>query len=230
MKQEKITIGGIPAIVWGEKSDKAYIFVHGKMSAKEYAEQLARIADEKGIQTISFDLPEHGERKDENRRCDVWNGVADLTTIADYVFDRWRTVSLFACSLGAFFSLHAYKNRALEKCLFMSPIADMEYLIHQMFTWFNVTEEQLREQGEIPTPVDILSWRYYGYVRENPIEQWDFPTSVLYGTLDNMQSREVIESFCDKFGCKLTVSDGSEHPFMAESDTPIVEKWLRENV
>ncbi len=27
----KINIGNIPAILWGESSDKIYIFVHGKM-------------------------------------------------------------------------------------------------------------------------------------------------------------------------------------------------------
>ena len=41
--------------------EKVYIHVHGKMSRKEYAEAFAEIAEKKGYQTISFDLPEHGE-------------------------------------------------------------------------------------------------------------------------------------------------------------------------
>jgi hypothetical protein len=35
-------IDGIPAILWGERSEKIYIHVHGKMSRKEYAEIICR--------------------------------------------------------------------------------------------------------------------------------------------------------------------------------------------
>ena len=85
---QNIKINNIPAIIWGEKSDKVYIHVHGKMSSKEYAENFARIADKKGYQTLSFDLPEHGERENNNYRCDIWNGIYDLTEIGDYAFSK----------------------------------------------------------------------------------------------------------------------------------------------
>jgi hypothetical protein len=68
-------------MIWGEKSENLYIHVHGKMSSKEYAEDFAKIANSKGIQTLSFDLPEHGERKDNDYRCDIWNGMRDLSAI-----------------------------------------------------------------------------------------------------------------------------------------------------
>lgn len=155
MKELKIAVAGIPAIVWGEPSEKVYIHVHGKMSRKEYAQDFAEIAEKKGYQTISFDLPEHGERADCNCRCDIWNGIHDLNAIADYVFSKWNQAALYACSLGAFFSLHAYSDRKIEKCLFQSPIVDMEYLIRQMFLWFQVTEERLRTEKEIATPVEM---------------------------------------------------------------------------
>ena len=35
MKKEKIYIGNIPSIIWGEKSNKVFIAVHGNMSNKE---------------------------------------------------------------------------------------------------------------------------------------------------------------------------------------------------
>ena len=41
MKREKTLISGIPAIVWGEPSDRAYIHKQKKMSRKEYAESFA---------------------------------------------------------------------------------------------------------------------------------------------------------------------------------------------
>ena len=229
MTREKIYIGNIPVILWGKKSDRAYLFVHGKMSNKESAEAFAEIAADKGCQTISFDLPEHGERTDKEYPCNITNGIADLTQIGDYVFKNWKTVSLFGSSLGAFFSLHAYRDRHFENCLFQSPIVNMEYLIHQMFIWFNLSEEELREKGEIPTPIDTMSWPYYLYVKDHPIDRWTAPTHILYGAKDNLQSREVINEFVGKFNCRLTVSENSEHAFMEESDMPIVTAWMKEN-
>lgn len=49
MTVNKIKINDIPAIVWGEKSDKVYLFVHGKMSSKESAEAFAEIAEEGAV-------------------------------------------------------------------------------------------------------------------------------------------------------------------------------------
>jgi len=230
MLKEKIYIGNIPVIILGEKSNKAYIFVHGKMSNKESAQAFAEIANSKGYQTISFDLPEHGERTDKGYKCNIMNGIADLTQVGDYVFDNWKSVSLFGCSLGAFFSLHAYSNRHFNNCLFQSPIVDMEYLIRQMFLWFHITEEELKAKGEMITPIDTMSWLYYMYVKEHTIDKWTAPTHILYGAKDNLQSRKVINEFVDKFNCRLTVSENSEHPFMNEHDEAIVETWMRNNL
>lgn len=34
MKLERIEIQGIPALVWGEPSDKVYLCVHGKLAGE----------------------------------------------------------------------------------------------------------------------------------------------------------------------------------------------------
>ena len=226
MKVEKINIEGIPALVWGEESEKVYLCVHGKMSCKESAEGIAEIAAEKGYQTISFDLPQHGERKDETKRCDIWNGIHDLTVMGEYVFRRWKEVSLYGCSLGAYFSLHAYRDRTFTNCLFQSPILDMESLIRQMFLWFGITEERLAKEKEIDTPIDLMSWDYFQYVLAHPVTKWNSPTHILYGGRDDLQSLAVIEQFAKRFGCDMTLSENSQHPFMEEADFPIVHQWL----
>lgn len=216
MKTTKFYIGKIPVIIWGAKSDKVYIYVHGKMSDKESAETFAQIAENKGYQTISFDLPEHGERKSKNYRCDIWNGISDLHQISFYTFANWKSVSLFACSLGAYFSLQAYKDITFEKCFFLSPIVNMEYLIKNMFQWFHVTEEMLYTKREIPTPIDTLSWDYFQYVKKNPVTRWNSPTYILYGGKDNLQSLQVIENFTKSNSVLLTISEQSEHSFMGK--------------
>ena len=229
MKTQKFMLDDIPSILWGEDSNKVYVHVHGKMSRKEYAESFAAIAETKGYQTLSFDLPEHGERTDP-KRCDVWSGVADLKTISDYAFANWEWVSLYACSIGAYFSLNAYNAMPFEKALFQSPIVDMERLVKNMMLWSGVTEAELESKKEIPSPVDTLRWDYYQYIISHPITQWNIPTAILYGGKDNLQPEESVRAFAEKFGCSLTVSENSEHPFMAQSDAPIVENWLCRNI
>ena len=74
MKTTKFYIGKIPVIIWGAKSDKVYIYVHGKMSDKESAETFAQIAENKGYQTISFE-------KEKAKITGVIFGMAFLTFI-----------------------------------------------------------------------------------------------------------------------------------------------------
>lgn len=230
MLVNRVCISGIPALIWGEPSDKVWLCVHGKLSSKESAEGIARIASEKGCQTICFDLPQHGERSEEPTPCDVWNGVHDLHCIADYAFSRWREVNLYACSLGAYFCLHACPDRHFGQCLFQSPILDMEHLIRKMFLWFGVTEERLMHEKEIDTPIDLLRWDYFQYVLSHPVVRWTAPTHILYGARDDLQSLEVVKDFSQRFGCGVTVAAQSAHPFMDESDGAVVERWLRDHI
>lgn len=228
---QKLDIRNIPSLIWGRESHKVYIHVHGKMSRKEFAEDFAAIAEGKGYQTLSFDLPEHGERAGNHEyRCDIWNGVRDLKVIAEYAFEHWKAVCLYGSSLGAFFSLYAYRSLPIEKCLFQSPIVDMEYLVKKMMGEFGITEVDFREKGEISNPIDPLRWDYYQYVKEHPITEWDIPTSILYGGNDWFQSGKVINDFATAHGCNLTVAPGSEHAFMGDGDGEIVRAWYQKEI
>ena len=89
MERNLILIDSIPTIVWGKKSEKIYIYVHGKNGNKEEALFFANIAEKKGYQTISFDLPSHGERKNKDIECNIWNGIHDLECIWKYVQCNW---------------------------------------------------------------------------------------------------------------------------------------------
>ena len=230
MHIHRTEIHGIPAVIWGKPSERVYLYVHGKQASKEAAAGFAAIAEEKGFQTLSFDLPRHGERTCSPDRCDIWNGMRDLSIMRDAVFSRWREVSLYGCSLGAYFSLNTYAGDDFKQCLFQSPIVDMDALTRQMMIWFGISEERLEREREIETPIDRMTWDYVQYIRAHPVQSWPIPTSVLYAGRDNLQPREVIDAFCNRFHALLTVSPQSEHPFMGEGDAQIVTRWLRESV
>lgn len=226
-----ITISGIPAILWGGKSDGIYICVHGKLSRKENARGFAEIATRRGYQVVSFDLPEHGERTSSDYPCTVRNGVHDLTTIGEYVRENWTDIHLFAESLGAYFSLLAYPGYPLRSCLFLSPILDMERLIKNMMHWYGVSEDTLAKKGKIPTPLgETLDWEYYSYVRENPIVRWDAPTAILYGTDDKLTERDVIDTFSRRFAGEVTVMQNGEHYFHTEEQLAVLRQWLETHI
>ena len=164
MKIERIKINNIPSLIWGEKSKKVFIAVHGNMSNKkdEVIKILANRVVSKGYQVLSFDLPEHGERKDDtNYLCKVQNCVKDLNQIIEYARKNYTEINLWACSMGAYFSLLAYKDKDIKQCLFLSPVVNMKVIIDNMMLWSNTTEEKLKEKQEIKTDCgQTLYWDY----------------------------------------------------------------------
>lgn len=162
MKKDNLVIERIPAIRWGEASDKLFIAVHGNMSSKDDA-AIVIFAEEaigKGYQVLSFDLPEHGERKGQDGLCKVQNCVSDLTTIVEYAQTISSNINVFACSMGSYFSLLAYRNRPLGQCLFLSPVLDMERLINNIMTWFNISVGR-GNQGSISLTVKYNSDAFF---------------------------------------------------------------------
>ncbi len=234
MKLERIKINNIPAIIWGEKSSKVFIAVHGNKSNKE-DEVIKILADKaitKGYQVLSFDLPEHGERKSDTAYiCEVQNCVEDLKHIMKYAKENYNEISLWACSMGAYFSLLTYKEEMLNKCLFLSPVVDMKVIIDNLMLWSNTTEEDLREKQEIKTDFgQTLYWDYYEYVKNNPITHWNKDTIILYGSKDNMQSESIIKAFCNKFNCNLSIMENGEHYFHTEEQLDFYKKWISESI
>ncbi len=230
MLKQNLNIQGIPAILWGDKSDKLFIAVHGSMSNKEddVIAALAKEAASVGYQVLSFDLPKHGERKGEDTLCKVQNCVEELGTVMEYAKTLSDKISLFACSMGAYFSLLAYNNENLQQCLFLSPVVNMERIIDNMMKWFNVSEERLKAEKEIETPSGhTLYWDYYCYVKANPIKSWNNDTAVLYGSEDNLCEFDTISDFVKSFNCQLQVMEKGEHYFHTDEQLQVLGQWLK---
>ena len=230
MKTKRININNIPALIWGEESKKAFIAVHGNMSNKE--DEVIKILAEKvvfkGYQLLSFDLPEHGDRKDNKEYlCKVQNCVNDLKQVIEYAKEKYTEINLWACSMGAYFSLLAYKDENINRCLFLSPVVNMKAIIDKMMVWSNTTENELEEKQEIKTNFgQTLYWDYYKYVKENPIVKWNIETHILYGNKDNMQEQNIIKDFSNKFNCELSILENGEHYFHTEEQLDYYKKWL----
>ena len=225
-----MSIEGIPSVLYGEKSDQVYLFVHGQGGNKEEAEPFAKIVSEKGWQVLSIDLPEHGEREEETGRFYPWIIVPELQNIWNYTESNWKQTALRATSIGAWFSMLAFSGKRIEKSLFVSPILDMEHLICNMMKWAGVTEEELEAKKTIPTNFgQTLSWEYYLYTKQNPIVKWDSDTKLLYGSKDNLTERSVVDQFVKRFDCDLTVMENGEHWFHTEEQLAVLNSWVKNN-
>jgi len=227
----RVEVEGIPGTVWGEPSDKVFIFVHGKMGKKEDAQSFSGPAGEQGYQVLSFDLPDHGERVDSEDPCTVQNGVRDLRKVLAYAKQRWSDLSLFACSLGAYFSLVAYRDECFSKCLLQSPVLDMPQLIRDLMTGAGVTEEELRVAKTIPTAMgEDLQWDYYQYVNDHPVDRWASPTSILIGQNDHLTTARPLARFVEQFSAEVKVVEGGVHFLARPEDLTAIESWIQDSL
>lgn len=230
MKKKKIQIKHIPTIIWGETSEKLYLYIHGQGGNKEEAEALGKIVCPNGWQVLSFDLPEHGERSAETDKFDPWHVIPELKDIINYAKLKWNTLSLYANSIGAWFGMKSFENEQFERCLFVSPILDMNRVIDNMMKWASVTEKQLEEEKIIPTEFgQSLSWEYLQYARNNPIIRWESPTNILYADKDNMTELYVVNDFAERFKCKLTIMENGEHWFHTPVQLNFLNSWITGN-
>jgi esterase/lipase len=233
MQKKVLKIENIPAVIWGDMSERVIIAIHGNMSNKMDVpiEMLAKNVLADGYQVLSFDLPEHGDRRHELTPCKVQYCVSDLTKIMKYAKKNWKHISIFANSIGAYFSLLAYRDEPIEKAWFLSPVVDMQRIIGNMMTWFNVTEDRLKREQTVSTPIgQKLYWDYYCYVNEHPIHDWHIPTTILYGSEDDMCDRDTISNFVEQFPCELEIIEGGEHYFHTPEQLNALNSWLKKTM
>ena len=224
----------IPAVLWGIQGKKILIEVHGNYSGKEdtVIDMMARTAVSGGYQALSFDLPMHGERQDDNYECNPENCVSDLKAVYDYAGTISSEISLFACSIGAYFSLLAYHDFFLGQSLFLSPIVNMERLINNMMKTYGISEERLNNEGRIQLPDgQVLDYDYYRYVKENPVSfDWRSPTSILYGSKDDLSEWKEISGFSSRYKAPVTVLEGGEHFFHTDEQLRTFDSWTKEKL
>ena len=129
MRAEPFSLGGMPALRWGRPSRQGILYLHGQGGSKAEAAFFAAAAADAGWQTVSVDLPGHGDRESEAAALVPWQVVPELRCALAELRGRWDRVGLFGSSLGAWFGLLAYPDAPLAGALFLSPVVDMEALI-----------------------------------------------------------------------------------------------------
>lgn len=167
MKRE-FMLGSVPVVIYGEESARVFLFVHGLHGCKEEAARFAAVAVPRGWQVLAMDLPEHGGRKD-GKRLVPWDVIPELQSVLRYAGGRYATIAVHATSIGAWFSMHAFADARIEKCLFVSPLVDMPAMIRGMMAAAGVDRARLKREKEIQTDFgQTLSWDYLCFAEAHP--------------------------------------------------------------
>ena len=190
------------------------LYIHGKGGSAAEADRFRAVCP--GFDVLGVDY--QGELP--------WEAAGQIAAAYDEVRRQYDHIVILANSIGAYFAMLALQDLALDKALFVSPVLDMERLILDMMGWAGVSEQMLREKGEIPTDFgETLSWAYLCYVREHPIT-WQVPTEILYAGGDHLVPRQTVEQFAAEHSAGLTVLEGGEHWFHTEEQLAFLDGWL----
>ena len=193
----------------------AVLYIHGKGGSA---------AESKHYKAL---FPDHEMIGLDYQTFTPWETGAEIHTAVEKLKAKYESIILIAGSIGAFFSMNAGIDRLISKAYFISPIVDMEKLIADLMQWANITEAELKHKGTIHTAFgEDLSWEYLCYVRNHPVD-WKVPTSILYGSHDNLTPLETISDFAKKHGATLTVMSGGEHWFHTEAQMRFLDDWIR---
>ena len=190
----------------------ALLYIHGKGGSAAEADSFADCCDGYELIGVDYDiyLP--------------WETPQLIRAAFTEAAAQYPAVSILANSIGAYFAMLAIDR--LDRALLVSPILDMEGLILTMMGWAGVTEEELREWGEIAASFgQTLSWKYLSWVREHPARSWTCPVRILYGSEDNMTPRRTVEEYVRRHGARLTVLEGGEHWFHTPEQLAALKKW-----
>ena len=197
-------------------NSKVLIYIHGKGGSAEEAKHYCSLFPD--FDVIGFDY----------KSQTPWEAAEEFPKLFDAACEKYAAVVLAANSIGAYFAMNALAGKLIEKAYFISPVVDMPQLIADMMTWANVTEDELREKGEIKTAFgETLSWDYLCYAREHPI-RWTASTHILYGEKDHLTSLQTMSAFAEKIQATLTVMPGGEHWFHTEEQMAFLDRWIKQ--
>ena len=194
----------------------AVIYIHGRGGSAAESEHYAPLFP--GCEVIGLDY----------KTFTPWETGEEIREAVEKLNCSYRSVTLIANSIGAYFSMSAGIDAMIRRAYFLSPIVDMEQLIKKMMVWANVSEEALQRRSVIPTSFgEDLSWAYLCYVRAHPVS-WSAPTEILYGSADELTDYETVAAFAKAHRAGLTVMDGGAHWFHTPEQMAFLDDWIKQ--
>ena len=220
MKREDFSIGEIPMMLLGDSSDRIFLYIHGLNGDGLGAIRFSNFAYK--WQTLGIRLPK-GEIRPEIL-------TPQLQEILKFLKSRWKTIAIRANSFGAWLSLISFPNEKFDRCLFVSPLLNIESYILSKMARESITEDRLRREGTIDLESGLqISWNYLEFARKNPVHSISSKTRILHCTGDEVIPIDESKKFAAENNCELEIIDGQEHWFHTDFQLELLSAWESKN-
>lgn len=113
------------------------VYIHGKGGSAQEAAHFQQFFADSDV--LGFDY--------EART--PWEAKEEFVPFFESILKSRKSVKIVANSIGAFFAMHALQDMCIKKAYFISPIVNMQNLIEKMMSQAGVSEDELRDRGEL---------------------------------------------------------------------------------
>lgn len=183
----------------------AVVYIHGKGGSAQEAAHFKPLFPGRNVIGMEYSAQTPWQAKDE------------FGAFFDALCQKYASISLIANSIGAFYAMHAGIDAQITQAFFISPVVDLEKQIQDKIRQDACSGVQQNDSQE--------GEKYLTFVRTHPL-RWHAPTSILYGSGDELTPRNVITAFANKIGARLTVMEGGEHWFHTPEQMRFLDQWL----
>lgn len=192
------------------------VYIHGFHGSYKEAEIFSFLNDKYDVVGIDY----------ENRN--PWEVKDRIISEFERLTKGYDEVILIGYSIGAFHCYEFLNKYSVIKAFFICPVARMYSIGLGMMKQNNISEELLKEKGEIELgDGQILSYSFNQHLKNDPII-WDVPTDILYAANDKLiKLEDVIWFMKDHPKSRLTIKSDSEHHILkTPEEQQFVKEWI----
>lgn len=192
------------------------VYIHGFHGSYKEAKIFNFLSDKYDVVGIDY----------ENRN--PWEVKDRIISEFQRLTKGYDDVILIGYSIGAFHCYEFLNSFKINHAFFIAPVARMYSIGMGMMKQNHISEEELKEKGEIAIgDGQILSYSFNQHLKNDPII-WDVPTDILYASNDKLIALEdVIWFLKDHPKSRLTIKKDSEHHILKTSEEQeFVKQWI----
>jgi pimeloyl-ACP methyl ester carboxylesterase len=205
------------------KGDSAAILSHGYLSSKQSRtnQELARLLNDAGISTISYDLYGHGESEGDVEHLTISKAVDSLNAVYDYAESKYGKIGLCGSSFTGSVTLIAAARKTPAAIALKCPV----FMPKELWDWRHAEKgiAQWKKQGY----VEAFGTKWY-YEAYEDSEKYDMrkiassitaPTLVVHGNKDVTVPLSQAENLVFSLGSeekRLLEIKGADHFFKDE--------------
>ncbi len=197
------------------KNKRVAVYIHGLNGSCKEAKDYSYLSNEYDVVGLDY--------KDGN----PWEVGIHIKEEFEKLTRNYKEIIVIANSIGAFYVYEYLSSFEIKHAFFVSPIADMGQIILNLMMQYKIDKNELKEKKEIKLDNEqTLSYEFYDHVL-NYKDNWNTPTDILYGDLDELVYIENIADFLAKHpSAKLTIKCGAEHYFHTQEEKDFIKNWI----